>query len=217
MSIPEHYGALPGLGLIWAVPALMTFMIALVIDFGMIMFVLMPLEETRGRPRRRRQYYATFVINDTVVIPLLLGLCALAMHRHPQPQGWYINSWWHLLVLLSVAFVSYKLEKDAVKAGQFTKEQELSPSKLWHSIIFVVIGYWMVTGTVAALATRGISTLTLGIIFFWAAWALMVFVMEPHVLYWFGVDGKPRNVHPAWNWNTFRPTWLDDAPVDARA
>lgn len=198
-SIPSAYGALPFLGDVWAMPWFMLFIFMLGIDYGVIN-ALMDSESALRPPMVARVKYQTFTINDTIVIPPFLALCGAIMHDHPNPSGWYTDRWWHWVALVVPTLGSIVMEILAVRGGVFTWRQELSPSKLYHTIIFGVMGYWMLTGLVAGLANShlGYSALALWVLV--ACWGYVAFIKEPR---WLAAQKRksPINAHPELIWD----------------
>ena len=207
-SIPGAYGALPFLGQLWALPWWGVFLFVVFIDYGVIR-LLMAYEERNFPPHNKREMFFSFKANDTIVIPVFLAGCAQTMHHNSNPEGWYTSMEWHVIALILCFAMSIALEIGAVTGLMFTVRQELSPSKLYHTFIFGIMGYWMLTGLVAVVANeRHFINLALsfGLVFIWA-W--VVFWADPKLL---KEQGRmtPINAHPEWDWRTMLPTWLDD-------
>lgn len=205
-SIPTAYGALPFFGELWAVAPLFVFFITLGVDYGMIN-ALMDGEDAIKQSKVRRVKYLTFRVNDTIVIPPFLALCAWVMQSHPNPQGWYTERWWHWTALGASLAMSLIVELMSVKDGAFTWRQEIGPSKLYHTLIFGVMGYWMFTGLAAALANGWHDSVLTLIIWGVVSWGWVVFAAEPR---WLRKQGRktPVNAHPEIGRNGLH--WLDD-------
>ena len=201
-STSEHFGALSPMGELWNASPRAVFLFVFFIDFGVIS-ALMAFEELRGQPRLARGRFLTFIINDTLVIPPFLAVAAYTMQRAGYVEGWYTQPWWHYLALAIGFGLSFGLEAAAIKTGQFTWRQELSPSKLWHTIVFGLMGYWMITGLVASLSNPASAATDAAI------WGLTIC--------WIAVVAKdadrglPQNAHCEWSWRDLRPVrWPDD-------
>lgn len=205
-SVSANYGALPFLGELWELPPLFVFFVVLGIDYGVIS-ALMKLENAIKMPQTPRQKYLTFRVNDTVVIPPFLALCAWIMQDHPSPQGWYTDRWWHWTALLGSFGLSLVIELLSIKAHIFTWRQEISPSKLYHTLIFGVMGYWMLTGLVAGFANRDEGQWWGIIDVLVAVWVCVVVVWEPALLRQQGRK-TPVNAHPEVVGRKLR--WPDD-------
>lgn len=206
-NISDIYGALPYIGAIWTLAPVFVCLVALAVDYGVIN-ALMDLEEAINPPKKRRVKYISFRVNDTVIIPLFLAVCAWIMHRNPNPQGFYTEQWWHVMVLTLSFALSVGLEVLAVKTGVFTWRQEASFSKAWHTFIFVPMGYWMVTGLVAGWANIWSSgdPISLLFVFLQILWVFVLFYEQG----WLRSQGRktPINAHAERIGLTFR--WLDD-------
>jgi hypothetical protein len=206
--VPESYGALPLLGQLWALDPLLVFLAALAVDYGVIRLIML-YEERQLPPRIPRQRFRSFEYNDTVVIPAFLFMAASIMQQESQPDGWYTSSWWHWTTLAGSALLSVGLELMAVRDGVFTWRQQFSPAKLYHTIIFAVMGYWMLTGMVAGFANYQQLPQLAYMIVLMGAWVWVLYVYEPR---WLRAQGRktPVNAHPEWDWRTMTPTWPDD-------
>jgi hypothetical protein len=109
------------------------------IDFGVVNF-LMLWEGKFGRPR-----YLTFLVNDTIVIPVMVTMAAILIQsaRSQKLDQKWMPRWWQLLILVLSFVASIQMEAGNVAKGVFTVSQEWSPSKMWHTFIFGLMGYWM--------------------------------------------------------------------------
>ncbi len=132
------------LSLLWNLRPLAAALVVVVVDFGMVC-LLMCLE---GRPPWQRTLYKTFVYNDTVFIPLYIAMAVVVMQPVKAASTFYTFPRWHMGLLVVGFVVSFLIEYIAVKRGQFTVSQELSPSKLWHTFIFAIIFYWSLSSLV---------------------------------------------------------------------
>lgn len=150
MSVSEKIGGLPILSEVWNHGPIFAAVVMIVVDFGAIC-ALMWLE---GLPPWKRQHYKTFLWNDTVFIPLWMAMVVVILERSPPMAGWHTEAWWHWTALLGAFAVSTYLEIDALRNGQYTWSQELSPSKLWHTFIFGIVGYWLASTLVPILVAR---------------------------------------------------------------
>lgn len=193
--LSEKYGGLLGLSSIYDGSPLRAALIMLFVDFGAIC-ALMWLE---GIPPWKRKHYKTFLWNDTIWIPLYCGLVVVVLHDAEPLRGWYTQSWWHWLLLVGGVGASLNLERDALKSGQYTWSQELSPSKLWHTAIYGVIAYWL---------TSTIIPVSIVIVYGdrWAEGAALLVIVGGFVyntirdatLPW------PADAHIEWGWQTLR-------------
>ena len=141
MSNSELIGALPLLGRLWNLKPYEAAILVFFLDFGMICFWMV----AEGRGPFKRHLYATFSIGDSIFIPLYIFAATQVMWDSSPSATWYTTPAWHWFVLFAGVASSILLEVLAVHGGQYTLSQELSPSKLWHTIIFAVVFYWLMT------------------------------------------------------------------------
>ncbi len=88
-----------------------------------------------------------------------------------------------------------------------TWSQQLSPPKLFHTIIFGPMGSLMLTGLVAAVANASWRMKPVPVVLF-MGWAYVTFVYEGK---WLGDRKKPQNAESFWSWRKLRAMgWPDD-------
>lgn len=147
MSISAKYGGLPWLSWVFDYGPLSAAVIVIVADF-LIIAALMVAE---GIPPWQRSLYKAFLWNDTIFIPLYAVMVVIVLRESQSLAGFYTSEWWHWSLLTVGVTASLLLEIGAVKSGQFTLSQELSPSKLWHTFIFGVVAYWLASTVIPVL------------------------------------------------------------------
>lgn len=150
MSVSDKITGIPVLSELWNHGSMGAFLIMLIADFGVIC-ILMMLE---GIPPWKRELYMTFKWNDTLVIPLFLAAAVVVMERMSSAPGVLSHSWFHYVILVASFGLSVGVEYLAVKTGQYSVSQELGPSKLWHTLIFGVVGYWLVISLICIVWAR---------------------------------------------------------------
>jgi len=165
LLVSEKLGALPWLSFVWDHGPVGAFIIVLLFDFGMICF-LMSLE---GLPVwKRRPLYKTFFWGDLIFIPLHAAGVVICMESAPVAYHFYLEPWWQWSLLGLGATADFVMEFTAVKGDQYTWAQELSPAKLWHTLIYPVMVYWVLSGLAAvvmmpAAPPLGVALVTIGI------------------------------------------------------
>lgn len=112
-------------------------MLILVLDFGLVSF-FMCLE---GIPPWKRGLYKSFLYNDTLFFPVATWMSMLVLKHYPVVIFNIAFDYMLLIVGFSISFVG---EIIAVRKKEFTINQELGPSKIWHTVIFGFVFYWMV-------------------------------------------------------------------------
>lgn len=153
--LSEKFGGLPVLSEVWNYGPWAAAFIMVVVDFG----ILCTLQVLEGIPPWQRGQYFTFRFNDTIFIPLFMAMATVIVEKAPLMHGFYTERWWHLLALGLAFGISILMEVGAVKNGQYTMSQELSPSKLWHTFIFGIVGYWLISILMPVIVHAGYSPL----------------------------------------------------------
>lgn len=135
---------------IWSLSPIAVAFVVVAVDFGMVC-LLMCLE---GRPPWRRTFYKTFLYNDTLFIPLYVAMAVVVQQHYNSLPAFYASMSWQAGLLIIGFSLSFVIEYFAVKRGQFTMSQELSPSKLWHTFIFGIIFYWSFSSLVPVIVVH---------------------------------------------------------------
>lgn len=135
----ETFGGLEYLSFLWDHGPIFAALAAFAIDFGIIC-CLMLIENI---PPWKRDLYRAFLIGDSIFLPLYCGMVAVVLKDASVVHGFYTETWWHISWLAFFAGLSIVMEVLAVLNGQYTIWEELSPSKLYHTIIFPIVGYWI--------------------------------------------------------------------------
>lgn len=143
--------------------------IMILADFVAILVIRRLVEGDPTIPR-----YWTFRFNDTLFIPMILIGMGYALRAWTPSNGWYTQRWWHLTLLAFGFGLSLLMELSPVKCGYYTMAQELSPSKLWHTFIFAIVAYWMLSALVPLLVTQRSTLVTLTFAIGFAGFVSMV-------------------------------------------
>ena len=109
------------------------------IDFGAIMAIRKFIE--------RKVYLSrwwSFKIGDTVGLPVFAGFAA-AVISDEEYSGFYTQAWWHVLVMLVGYSLAIFFQVKSLTTGFFTWADVFRPSELYHTIIFGVMFYLMVS------------------------------------------------------------------------
>ena len=125
--------------------------IVFTIDFGIIMLIRVFVE---------REFYLgrfwSFIIGDSIGLPVLAGFAAVVV-SDDEFTGFYTEVWWHLLIIhvliISVGYVAILgLQARNLKTEFFTREDIRIPSERYHTFIFGVMFYLVVTVLFATAA-----------------------------------------------------------------
>lgn len=196
MHISQNVGALPFLGWVfdhgWAFAALMEF----IADFAII-WTLMDLESfgknSTAPTAWARGKYWTFATFGTIVLPPYFAAAVIMLQDAPKLDGFYTQPWFHWLLLAVCVLFSLNLEREALKNGQYTWSQERSPSKLYHTIIFGVVAYWVFSVAIPLIVVHKAS-------WTWAlvAWTAIGFVI--FTLHDSKKENQPPDAHMEGSW-----------------
>lgn len=119
-----------------------------VIDFGAIMAIRVVIE---------RKFYLTrwwsFRVGDTIGLPVYAGFGAIVV-SDGEFTGFYTAAWWHILVLTAGYVIAIGIQVNNLRTGFFTWSDVVNPSEVYHTVIFGVMFYLMVTVVFALAADR---------------------------------------------------------------
>jgi len=200
MPVSAKIGGLPLISAIFDHGSLIAALTMIMADFG-IVCLLMAIE---GILPWRRSQYQTFLWNDTIFIPAYLFIAVSVLQTSPSTNGltWLYTAWaWHAAALIIGFGLSVAIELQALENGQYTWSQELSPSKLWHTIIFGVVAYWLLSTIVPVaivvisegrwLALVGIAVVAAGFVYNMYLDATLPFPKDAH----------PEGTWIPWDWH----------------
>jgi hypothetical protein len=168
-------------------------LVVFAVDFGVI-GSLMCLE---GRPPWARHLAKSFTVNDSTFLPLFTAMAVIILKRGPRLHGFYTSKKWHYAVLCAGIALSISTEIQAMMLRQYSAGQEMSPSKIWHTLIYCIIFYWMVSVVIPVIVIHK------------PVWALAVSVIVAigflSMLYWDAVSPWPWDAHLEghyipWSW-----------------
>lgn len=129
-------------------PLVMGFLVVL-ITFGGVMAARIVLE--------RRFYlgpWPAFYLGDTFCLPTYV-VCATIVIRNLKPSNaFYTKAWWHYGVLFAGYLVSIGLEIRAVIINLHTLYASFLPSQLYHTLIFGLVSYVVVSSLPAVIASH---------------------------------------------------------------
>lgn len=194
-STSQKINSFSWLGWVWDNGPLFAFAFLWLIDFG-VFNLLMAAEGHFGGAR-----YSMVVINYGLLLPLIGAMVAMTLGRAEVPkQAWYKRGWWHWLCLIAPFLAVIAIEAADVSQGIFTLAHELSPSKLWHTIMFGIMGYWTFAPLPAVFAifrpAWAVGLIITCLIGYGAAWA----TNQP--VFWTSDRTPP---HIEWDWQTLKP------------
>lgn len=188
----DKLNGIPVLSWIYGIHPIWALIVAIIVDYGIIR-VLMRYE---GLPAAQRELYLAFKWNDTIFIPLFIAVAVYVLRSVDYLEGFYTTSWWHWSVLAVGFAISLLMEYGAVRSGQFTMAQELSPSKMWHTIIFGVMFYWLANSVVIMFVVLNKPV--------WFVTVVIICVIGFGVTNWLDTKNpvKSENVHIEGYWTT---------------
>ena len=113
----------------------------LVIDFGILLGL---------RIFERGAFYLpwgnkTFLIGDSVFLPLYACFTAMVVHRGAPPQNLYHRKWWHLAVLSAGVGSALLMDVMTVAQGHISIFARFQLSKTYHTCVFAVLFYLLIS------------------------------------------------------------------------
>jgi hypothetical protein len=159
------------------------YLFALAIDWGAILVImrferlgwgLLPGTSIRIGPGNR-QFFPSFIYGD-LFLPLGIASSAVALRHFNSPEAWYASRWFNWLVLGAGVVISLIFEILAIGGKRFTWKQELAPSKVWHTIAFVLLFYLAVMTVIPLLVTRDPAWAAILAFVGYLGWAICVYL-----------------------------------------
>lgn len=130
---------------IWDFHPLLVWLFVFIIDFGMVMSIT--------AFKDREIYFGrwwSFRIGDTVGLPALAGFGAVVVSSGDF-HGFYTQWPWHVGMLFLGVFLSFRLNYNNLKSGQYTWKDVKHPAEIYHSIVMVFMVYFLGTLMTAML------------------------------------------------------------------
>ena len=113
----------------------------LVIDFGVLLAL---------RIFERGAFYLpwgnkTFLIGDTVFLPLYAAFTAMVVRHGAPPQNIYHRRWWHVAVLGTGIGLALLMDLMTVAEGHVSIFARFQLSKTYHACVFAILFYLLVS------------------------------------------------------------------------
>lgn len=113
----------------------------LVIDFGVLLAL---------RIFERGAFYLpwgnkTFLIGDSVFLPLYAAFTAMVVRRGAAPQNLYHRRWWHFAVLGAGIALALLMDLMTVTEGHVSIFARFQLSKTYHTLVFAILFYLLVS------------------------------------------------------------------------
>lgn len=109
-----------------------------------------------GRLVPFRRMYTNFTINDTVVYPVYMATAASVLGANPYIDSQWKSAFWHYGVFTAGVVLSLMICWWEVRAGKYTSRTQWTAWKVWHTLIFPVVFYWIVSTVPMVLAQKNI-------------------------------------------------------------
>ncbi len=113
----------------------------LVVDFGMLLALRIFERGAFFLPWGNK----TFLIGDSIFLPLYAGFTAVVVHRGAPPQNIYHRKWWHLVVLCAGVGLALLMDLMTVAEGHISIFARFQLSKMYHTFVFAVLFYLLVS------------------------------------------------------------------------
>ena len=203
MSLTKN-NTLPVLGKIWDQDPLFAAILILILDFW-IVWSLMFLESigpnSIAPPPWHRTHYKSFLFGDSIAVPIFLFAAMSFMAKHPfGGHYWFMAKWFQAIILIvGIAAVIY-MNVIAARTNDATISQLLSPSLLFHTLVFGPMVYWIAVSALGALASiwenqsLGVATV------FQTAILLIPVVIHLGLMYWDAILPRPWTAHVEGSW-----------------
>lgn len=142
LSVSAKIGGLPVFSWVFDYGPVAALLIVFFTTFGAVWI----LQELEGIPRSdKRRKYKAFLYGEALCIPAYVFIVVAALQLSPALDGFYTKWGWHFFLLIIGWTASVLLEVGAVRGGQYTRQQEFAPHKLWHTFMFGIVFYWILS------------------------------------------------------------------------
>lgn len=141
----EVYSFLP----IWGWHPVWVFLFVLGVDWGAIMAIRILIERKTYLSR-----WWTFRVGDVIGLPLYAVAAAVVVDDFNHPDAFYQQVWWHVLWLAVGFGLSLTIQVRGLLTGFFDWKTVLNPSEMYHTAVFGVMFYLMLSIAAPVLADR---------------------------------------------------------------
>lgn len=87
----------------------------------------------------------SFKVGDIIGLPVYMAFTAVVIHNTHHPDAWYTQWWWHVSVLIFGYVFWTLLQFNSWRTGFYSKEVIFNPSELYHSLVYGVMFYLVVS------------------------------------------------------------------------
>jgi hypothetical protein len=120
----------------WSWHPLVVALVLFAIDFGAILLIRGCFEHQVYLAR-----WWTYRVGDSICLPTYGYMMATVIQHADAVPALYVQTWWHVSILLLGYLAMVASELAHVRRGTYTVRQELWPSQLYHSAIFGIMFY----------------------------------------------------------------------------
>lgn len=166
------------------------------VDYGIIRFIVHTIEKFHPHHLSRWKSLLSYEVGDKYVVPLM-GACLVAVVSTSRPTDWYLNIWWHRMVMVGSILIVVICEYNQIRAKHRPVWNILLPSAIWHHIIWPILLYVFVS-----TAPIGLSNIfwhpQLNTVQFWASLGELISALcYFYTVYKDGVTKRPKEEN-AW-------------------
>jgi hypothetical protein len=133
----------------WKWHPLVTGLLVFLVTFGAVITIRVLLE---------RHFYIgpwpAFFLGDTICLPTYTACATIIIRNLKASNAFYTRAWWHYGVLISGYISSIGLEVRAVLLNLHTLNESFIPSQIYHTLIFGLVSYLVVSSLPAVIASR---------------------------------------------------------------
>lgn len=154
-----------------------------------------------------REHYKSLLFGDGIAVPLFVFTAMSFMAKQPfKGHYWFTSMWVQAVILFAgIAAVAY-LNVNSARTNDATISQLLSPSCLYHSIIFGPMVYWLAMSVLGALASIWENHSSVAVAAFQTTILLIPIIAHLGMMYWDVILPRPWTAHVEgdwleWNWH----------------
>jgi hypothetical protein len=111
------------------------------VDFGILLALRIFERGAFYLPWRNK----TFLIGDSVFLPLYAGFTAVVIRRGVPAGNLYHRRWWHIAVLIAGVGIALLMDLMTVAQGHISIFAEFQLSKTYHTCVFGLLFYLLVS------------------------------------------------------------------------